>query len=490
MTNSDFPRIAIIGGGFSGAMVAVHLLRHAVSPLTIYLIERKPTIGPGVAYSTASECHLLNVPAGKMSAFPDEPDHFLNWLQSLPEQQDLWNFDASSFVTRRLYGQYIQVVLNDAATQARSGVQLEQIIDEAVAIQPQVNQASVVLKGGRTLEVDRVVVAWGNFVPKHPHLGNSATYESWRYHASPWSIPNFTAFAADETVMVVGSGLTAIDVVARLHQQGHQGQIILVSRRGLLPQPHRPGSAYPAFTTEQLPQRLSALMRHIRQEIEFAALQGYDWRSVLDALRPVSQLLWQNLTLAEQRRFLRHLRPYWETHRHRIAPPIAQIIVTLQQTGQLQVHAGRIQSCQEDEAGINVMIQQRCSKLPIHLHIQHIINCTGSELNYDRLQHPLITHLFQIGLIQTDSLKLGLATAENGALIDAKGNASSWLYTLGCLRKGQLWETTAVPEIRQQAQTLAKLLLMQITSPRSQFNHTQETATTPIWQTLIPVSTQ
>lgn len=458
--------IAIIGGGFSGSMVAVHLLKNAVSPLRIKLIERRPVVGEGIAYSTKWDCHLLNVPADKMSAFPDRPDHFWQWLQTR-ESEIGQKFSQDDFVPRKLYGEYVKSILAEAEAEA-NGVSLEKLTDEAIgyasakriALETTTERATIHLSSGKSLEADRVVLALGNFPPADPPVADPAFYQSQRYFRF-WSAPALlSSLAADEAILIIGSGLTAIDAILALERQGHQGKIYVVSRRGLLPQMHQPTTAYPPlFESEPVPTTIRFLVRRIRQEIKTAEIKGDHWQSIINSLRPHIQLIWQSLAIAEKQRFLRHVKPYWESHRHRVHSAIARQIEQKVAAGQLHLLAGRIQAYNEDIEGVNVAIRERCSNYIKNLRVGAVINCTGTECNYRRLQHPLIKNLLSSGLIKPDPLNLGLDVAENGALINATGEVSNLLFTLGCPQKGCFWETTAVSEIRQQAQTLAQQLV-------------------------------
>ena len=450
--------IAIVGGGFSGSMVAVHLLKNTVSPLRIKLIEPR-LVGEGIAYSTNWDCHLLNVPAGKMSAFPDHPDHFWHWLQTR-ESEIVKEVSPDNFVPRKLYGDYIRSILTEAEAQADTGVSLERLTDEAIALETNTERATIYLRSGKSLEADRVVLALGNFPPADPAVADSSFYHSKRYFRF-WSAPFlFSSLAADEPILIIGSGLTALDAILTLERQKHQGKIYVVSRRGLLPQTHQPTTSYPPlFESESLPTTIRSLVRRIRQAIKSAEARGDNWQSVINSLRPQTQLIWQSLAIAEKQRFLRHVRPYWESHRHRVHSAIARQIEPKVAAGQLHFLAGRIQAYNEDAQGVNVSIRERCSNYIHNLRVGAVINCTGTECNYRRIQHPLIENLLSSGLIKPDTLNLGLEVAENGALIDATGEVSNLLFTLGCPQKGCLWETTAVAEIRQQAKTLAQQLL-------------------------------
>jgi len=442
-------------------MVAIHLLQNANTPLCIKLIERQVEVGTGVAYSTPIYDHLLNVPAGKMSAFPDQPDHFLTWLkQQETRYPALGHITATAFVPRAIYGDYLQSILSDVVTNLSSSARLERITAEANAIEPtetlSEGGAWVHLNTGESLYANQVVLALGNFPSNLPTplqgLSNRHVKEAWVWDATDKLDP-------DDAVLLVGTGLTMVDVVLTLRQQGHRGKIYASSRHGLLPQRHQLGTAYPLFLeVEQAPNTTRALLQRVRQAIADVALQGGDWRSVIDSLRPITQALWQRLPVKEQLRFLRHVKSYWEVCRHRIAPGVADGLEELLQSGQLAYYAGRIKTCKISKHGVEVTVCQRNTKEEINLQVQRIINCTGSNCDYSKLQHPLVMSLQEQRLIRPHLLT-GIDTAAEGEVINANGNISNWLYTLGAARKGNLWETTAVPELRVQAQALALTLL-------------------------------
>ncbi|MEJ1931680.1 FAD/NAD(P)-binding protein [Nostoc sp. NIES-2111] len=444
--------IAIIGGGFSGSLVAANLLRNAATSISIKLIERSAEIGRGVAYGTKFDGHLLNVPAGKMSAFPDEPDHFLHWLHSNGYQ----HMTAATFAPRKVYGDYIQAILREAEANAPDDVRLERILDEAIAIETTSRSTKLYLSSGRCLYAQKAVLALGNFPASLP--APIATLDNVK---DAWSHDAIADLQPDDSILLVGTGLTMVDAVVALHQQSFTGKIHAVSRHGLMPQCHKQVNSYPAFiNVENAPKTALELLRLVRQELTRAE----DWRAVIDAIRPVTQQLWQAMPVKEQKRFLRHVKAYWEVHRHRIAEDIADILDGLMASGQLKHYGGRIQTCTESENGIDVVIREREIQKDIVLQVKRIINCTGANCDYRRFQHPLIASLQEQRLIRIHALSMGIDTATNGALIDANGNVSTMLYTLGTPRKGNLWETTAVPEIRVQAASLAQELLKSVTS--------------------------
>ncbi|PSF32649.1 oxidoreductase [Aphanothece hegewaldii CCALA 016] len=446
--------IAIIGGGFSGTMVATHLLRLANCPLQIKLIEKRANIGQGLAYSTAVEHHVLNVPAGKMSAFPQESEHFINWLQNRYSEKA---FTANSFVSRHYYGEYLQSILQEAHEKARKDVQIEHIHYEATELQPVDDQVVITCGNGRQITADRVVLALGNLPPSNPPIADPSFYQSRRYQRWAWSTSLENIVQPDDAILLIGSGLTALDLVVNLHYKGHQGKIYMISKRGLVPQAHQQTPAYPfCLKTEQ---NLNGLFKHIRQEVKKAEKLGYDWRSVMDALRPHTQDIWKSLTLVEKRRFIRHLRAYWDNHRHRIASGVSDIITKLRTSQQLSLYAGEIIAYQEDMDGVTVTVRPRGSEHTHTIKVQTVINCTGSERLTSQWQYPLLKNIISTGVAQPDALELGLEVADNGSLVSRTGAKSTTLYTLGPLQKGCLWETTAVQESRQQAEKLATTLL-------------------------------
>lgn len=301
-------RIAIVGGGFSGTMTAAQLLKIGGSPLTIYLVERDPAqLGRGIAYSRAAACHLLNVPAANMSAFPDAPDHFLSWAKThqsrLIDPPWVTEISATSFLPRRAYGAYLQEVLDDAERSARPGVRLERMVTEAVGIAVESNALVLRLRGGDMLHADQAVLALGNFRPGNPAVADPSFYASPRYYADAWAFDLLPTMLQTQSCLLIGSGLTMVDWALTLSHAGYRGQMHAVSRRGLWPHGHAKVSGV-AFSldTVSTPRTVRAWLGRIRHYIRAS---GCDWRATIDALRPSTQGLWQSLSEAERRRFLR-----------------------------------------------------------------------------------------------------------------------------------------------------------------------------------------
>ncbi len=444
--------VVIVGGGFSGSILAAQLLRKTQGAISLAVVERSPRRSRGVAYSTRVEAHLLNVPAGKMSAFPDDAEHFLRWAQKHYDA----DVEGGSFVPRRVYGEYIEATLREA--QGASNGRLEWIHDEVVAVTRKGNEAELSLADGRKLIADRVVLALGNFRPSDPSLPGKSE-NSTRYIPFAWDESAISEAAPKGDVLLVGSGLTCVDVAIMLRSHRFAGAIHVLSRRGLLPRRHRATKPWPGFWNARSPRTVLGLLRLIRQQVRMAHKQGVDWRAVVDSLRPFTAEIWASLPMAEKRRFLRHARPYWEVHRHRVAPEIGDFLGGQIADHDIQAHAGRITRYDEKDDCVEVTYHDRLSGREAKVRVGFVVNCTGPENDARRLNHPLLNQLFAQGFARHDDLYLGLDVATDGALIEASGLKSEFLYTVGPTRKGSLWETTAVPEIRGQVAKLADDLL-------------------------------
>jgi len=459
--------VAIIGGGFTGATLAAQLLRKSGGSVSVALIERGARLGRGVAYGTACMEHLLNVPARNMSAYPDDPEHFLRWAGL--------NYDPGvkpgDFLPRPLFGQYAASVLQQEIE--RHPGQLEHVQDEAEAVSRAGDTAVIHLRSGRTILADKVVIALGNLPPGDPRLPGR-TPHSQRYVSNPWTSSLWQSdlrktnlgttsalgeVAQDRSVLLVGSGLTSLDAAIALRGRGFRGTIHILSRRGLLPQTHQATAAWPPFWDDKSPRTVRGLLRLIRTQVETAERSGSAWRAVIDSLRPFTQEIWRSLSFTERRRFLRHVRPYWDVHRHRIAPAIGARLASQIQDGQIEIHAGRIKAYAEDMDGVDVTYRDRESERVERLRVDRVINCTGPESDCRKVGDLLMTDLMRQKLARPDPLFLGLDVSPDGALIDAHGKVSDLLYAIGPVRKGSLWETIAVPDLRVQVSELARLLL-------------------------------
>jgi uncharacterized NAD(P)/FAD-binding protein YdhS len=433
--------IAIIGGGVSGTLTAFHLARQRTSARVI-LIDQRPDLGLGLAYSTPSLRHLLNVPAGKISALPDQPDHFLHWLRR--------NHDPAAtektFAPRAIFGRYIQSLL--ASTSA-----IEQEIATVVDVYPQDSGAVLTLDNGSELRADMVVLATGNFDPAPLPGITKAAADAGLYRHDAWLAETYEGLHPDAPIALIGTGLTGVDVVLRLRELGHRGRIIAVSRHGIFPNRHGdytplPSAAIPLDTPPTCVAYLRAFHVAIRA--------GAEWRAAIDSLRETTNELWLRLPLEERMRFRRHLQRRWDAFRHRMAPPIADVIEFELRKRMLDIRKGHLESVDASAMGARVTV--RAPHGQDSFYVDRVINCTGPSMNYRRVASTLLQNLFRRCLVTSGPLGTGFHCSQDGAVIDADGHISEIIFNLGPGRLGDLLESIAVPEIRQQAVALASNL--------------------------------
>jgi uncharacterized NAD(P)/FAD-binding protein YdhS len=453
-------RVAIVGAGYTGSVLAACLLSEDLGDVDIVLIERSGAVGRGLAYRTQNPNHLLNVRASNMSAFADDPTHFLRWLKARDDAiaEDAGPALGNVFVPRRDYGLYIEDVFHQAVSARAAAINVTVLHKSAVEVRPG-TPLVVAFDDGTSREFDQVVLCIGNFSPSPPAEFGSAIVESSRFVGNPWDELRLAAIPTRDTVLIIGSGLTMADVVDSLRRHGHKGPIKAISRHGLQAQRHLPVPLYPPFlSADDLPTSLLALLRRVRTEVRRAAPLGYDWRSVIDSLRPLTTPIWLSLSLDERRRFLRHMRPYWDIHRHRLAPANADTLATLLQQGRLQLHAGRITAAEPDGNGFAVTFRHYRSKKFETLAAQWIVNCSGPLRDFARIDDPLVRGLFDSGNIRPDALRLGLDISPDNLLLRQDGSAWNNLYTLGPTTMGAYWEVVAVPDLRNACAAFAKIL--------------------------------
>lgn len=446
----------------SGALVAANLLRLAMGPLHVVIVDRSPPVGRGVAYGTDCPDHLLNVPAARMGAYPDDPEGFYKWVAVRVGRT---GFPAAvaptDYLPRYLYGEYIYFVLNEAREKTRRDATLEVLVGEAIDIEETPNGAAIVLADGRTLSAQRVVLALGNLPGEYPIRRSMRFFHGPHYTHVPWAPDAVAGIKPDDDILIVGAGLTAADTIIQLTRNGHRGKIHALSRRGIRPQVHLVGLAgyHDFLASEILPATARQALQRIRKEVRAAAAQGVDWRAVIDAIRPHTGAIWQGWSWDERARFLRHLRPYWEVYRHRLPPQTGDRIDELCRRGQLLFYGGRLQSLTDTPSGAEAVFRRRGAEEFVTLNVAKVINCTGPRSDYSKYQHPLFINLLSRSLIDHDPLALGINATASGELFRYRGEPSGWLLAIGSPLKGVLWECTAVAEIRVQARALAAKIL-------------------------------
>lgn len=442
--------IGIIGGGFSGCLLAVQLLRRAPVGTAITIIESGDALGRGAAYGTVNPEHLLNVRAGNMGAFPDDVRNFHAWLSASGDPSP-----ASAFTSRMRYGEYVGHVLRAAVAEQAGRVPVSLVTGVARALHPGA-QPAVGLEDGRRLVFDRIALCFGNLPPGPPPGLTDAARNSARYLHDAWKARGLDAIPAHGDVLIVGSGLTMADVVQSLVSRKHSGKINVISRHGYVPNRHE--TAKP-MTMERPASGLRALFRDFRRAAQAAPSTGHDWRDVVDAFRPWTIETWRRLSSAERRRFLRHVRPLWEVHRHRVAPAIADTLTSVRESGQLTVAAGRIVSIDWKDGAFGIMVRPRGEEGLRHLASSWIVNCTGPQGDYSQTTNPLVRTAVEAGAIRPDPLQLGLDVSDDCAIIDAKGVVSPNIFAVGPPTRGAFWEITSVPDIRRACAQMAETLL-------------------------------
>jgi uncharacterized NAD(P)/FAD-binding protein YdhS len=442
---AEAPTIVVVGGGFSGLLTAIHLLERDTRVI-VRLVEKAERFGPGRAYSASNGLHLLNVRASNMSAFPDRPDHFLDWLRARDGTGD-------GFVSRGVYGEYLQAVLREALGESGHPGRLLLEQDEAVALDLTGRRPAVRLALGRSLAADAVVLATGLGLPAAAPDAVCERAGPPVYFADPWAIEPAAAPAGD--ILLIGSGLTMVDVALQLARPDRRFTVI--SRRGLLPQAHGPASVAPLpdgpLTT---PRELVASLRTHAAEV--------GWRSAVDSLRPLTPAIWSGWPLAERRRFLRHARPWWDVHRHRMAPRVAERMRALAEQGRLEVLAARLERLEPAAGGLAATLRPRGVRAAETRTFAAAVNCTG--LSADILGAPLLRSLAAQGRVRPDPLKLGIDVDDAFRIRDAHGAPTAGLYAVGPLTRGARWESVAVPDLRNQTAEVAATILADLRTAR------------------------
>lgn len=447
--------LAIVGGGFSGLMTAFHALS-TVPEATAVIFERLPRARPGVAYGAADEAHLLNVRANRMGLTSDDEAGFWAWLSArFPGQ-----YAASDFVPRRLFGDYLNEFIR--ASFARFGGRLALVRDGVESVRRTREGLVLGLASGAETRADAVVLALGLPAPGAPwSRGECATAA-----VDPWTPSAFADLAVDAPVVVLGTGLTALDVLVSLTRRGHRGPITFVSRHGRFPLAHAAPPATPSPVTvaaHEIAAGPRRALRELRRAARHARAAGRAWQEAVDAVRPHTTPAWQAWTDVDRQRFLSRLRPFWEIHRHRAPGPVLQLVDDGTRAGRVQTLQGTIVGVTGNGPFWSVEIRTRRGEV-IQRPAARIFNCVGPVMQLVDSADPLVRSLLASGLVSTDAAALGLRADLHGRAVDAGGQGQDDLYVVGALRRGDLWESTAVPELRNQARTTGLALAERLTA--------------------------
>lgn len=430
-----------------------------LAPLTLFLIDKQGAFAAGVAYSTTDPRHFLNVHAGNMSAFPDAPDHFYQWLC---DREDLWRaldpsfakltYNPQSFMPRKIYGRYLKECLKSAQALSRN-CSLQLLSSEALDVAHlKNNQMEILLSTGTKIVADALVLATGVPLTKRFAQPELATYTDniWKPPAkSLLSMPSLAHLPVDTQIVIIGSGLTMADAMMSLLSRGFKGKIAALSKHGKLSETHLDlTEAYPSFIDlATAPVTAAGLFRMFRTKLKEA--QRIGWRPLLDALRPFTMALWQRLPLEEKRRFLRHLYSLWNHHRHRLPPACHQCVAAAQAQGQLTLMRGRLIKIEKGAQGVLRAHYKMAENTAGVIEADYVLNCSGQDFSFARNATPLLRRLCTLNLVAVDELGMGLRWSTQGPV-----------FVLGALLFGERFETIAVPELRQQAADIANCLLV------------------------------
>ena len=462
MTHETFVmrKIGIVGGGFSGMMTAVHLIRNTKEPIHIFIFEPSGIIGKGIAYNTYSKVHLLNVITEKMSAFKEEPHHFLNWVTQQIDYETIdRNILAISFLPRYLYGNYLASIWEEATTLAQQKrVEVTVIpklvidvdkIDDKIILYPE-NEASI--------DVEECIIATGNQLPGHLKIENSAFYTSSFYFQNSWHQSAVNNLNESLPVFIIGNGLTMVDTIVGLLENHFSNDIIALSTHGYNILPHRHTGVKYASLVEELPENIdlytivTLLNKHLKKIHRF----GLTPEPIIDSLRPFTQKIWMGLKHEEKKTFMHRLRHLWGLARHRIPQHVQDRILDLRLNQKLFIYAGKLQNISVLDGEVWVDFYDKKEKISKRLKVGRVINCTGPETNLEKINNRFLQQALQKGMLKQDDLKLGIdADPITFEVRDELNRLQPNLYTLGGNLKGVLWESTAVNELRDQALVLA-----------------------------------
>ncbi|HET8572865.1 MAG TPA: FAD/NAD(P)-binding protein [Edaphocola sp.] len=457
-------RIGIIGGGFTGTMTAVQLVDQATEPCEIILINEKETLNKGIAFSPYSGRHLLNVIAGKMSAYPDQPDHFLDWVM---QRDDFKEKDrmliANAFLPRQLYGTYLCSIWEETKALAEAKHINLAVVDSFVSdLDLSDDAVSLWLDNGRELNVEHCVIATGNHIPRNPGIRNMDFYHSPNYFRNPWTAESVKNTRDHFPVLIIGNGLTMVDTVLGLSEQDFKGEIYSISPNGFNILPHRHNGLKYSKLIEELTDGLTLfeLVKLVNRHIKAVRAYGVSAEPVIDSLRPRTQKIWQSLPDSEKALFMARLRHLWGVARHRIPLHSHDRIQQLRIDGRLHINSGKIIDMEESEGLINVEYFDRSDNEMKTIKVSRVINCTGPETDLMRLDQSFLKHCFLKGILKQDKFRLGIITdTVSFQVINAAGQPHTNLFTIGANLKGELWESTAVNELREQAKKLAGELI-------------------------------
>lgn len=436
----DKSRLVIIGDGFAAAVTATHLLRQGIAADSLTIIG-PGSLGKGNAYGCVSPFFRLNVREDLPIVFSEDPLHFARWAKANIDDPEA-KTSAGFFYRRADYGRYVAELIA-----AEVGFDQIQRIPSKVS---RLSQESshlwrLDIADGGIFYAEKVVIATGNSPPTWPcpiktKQGEQAASQ---LIENPWTGRYLTAIGAEEHVVLLGGGLTALDAIYALAAQGHRGLITIVGPRPLFPptqaqwirkkQPHWPEKLSPA-----------KLVRFMRQYLPSAPTTSSEWQCAWEELRPNLNAIWQQFTPHQRQSLFKRLGWAWSLYRFRASPQTIKAYEQLKANHQVQFVVGRAKQVECVEDAITVQLNNGQD-----IQADRIVNCTG--VGADIFLNKLIADAIAI------SDPLGQAIGVNTKLNVIKPNLQAWnnLWMLGPATMGSLGDVIAASAISKQAEELA-----------------------------------
>ncbi len=444
MRKSSFT-VCVVGGGFTGSAASIACLTRIKIPFRLVMIEPSASLGRGVAYGSHHPLNLLNVRTRDLSIRAGQPGDFLNWafrqLDQGENQAGLHEALAHTFLPRQLFGEYVRQRLFETVAR-RPDVEFTVVAGTALACAAMSDRYRIELDRTEAVAADVVVLATAYGLERSAGTGALAPFES---------VPG-ERLARASRIVLIGSGLTMADVLLSARRDGFQGNALVISRRGQLPRPHAPKGVVPQQVGLPRSRRVSMLAAAIRISCEMAEENGTPWQAIINGLRPSLQNIWQGLPAEEQARFLRHLRPFWDAHRHRLPMEVHARLKAEFSEGRAVLLRGSVEGVTREGDRFKLKLKRRAAEEPETIEADLAFDCSGFKPDLDQ---SLIASLFEQNLARADPHRLGLVVKRDGQVAGEGGRAPEGLFAIGPLCQGTLWEITAVPEIVAQADLAA-----------------------------------
>lgn len=462
-----FCTVAVIGGGFSGGAIAFHLAGMAAEGrLRVVVFEPRTALGAGLAYDTAEPVHRINVAAQRMSLVPGDEGHFMRWLAENEDAVDAEArlADGRVFPRRSVFGRYVGAHLAPLVDAGR----IEHVQDRVRSVRRVGERWLVGAAQGRTIVADAVVIATSHPPPAVP-AALRALHGDPRLVANPLAPHALAAIGAQDRVLIVGTGLTMADIVAALDRRGHTGPITAISRRGQCSRGHGtwPMQSFGDFSVDP-PATALGLLRRVRTAVAAAERGGLTWHAVFDTVRRQGGTIWAALPDRERRRLVRHLRPFWDTHRFRISPQVQAVLERRRAAGSLRTFAASLVRASGTGDGIEAWLRERAGREATPSLFDAVVVTTGPSHATVMAGEPYLAGLLADGCLRGDPIGLGIDCDSRARAIDAAGQAVPSLFVGGPLARARFGELMGLPEVSAFAQEVARQVMREVTEGRDE----------------------